>query len=234
MVLLIGAALTGCTAKPPSTFSVAPGEYALAFETARDVLRDRRYPVERIDADQGVITTSAKYSSGFATPWDMDQTTLSQEFSDLVNHQSRRVRVSFENADGTPVLDPAAATVGRVDVVVYRTQDYTLRPASRALLFSTRSIDPNLTARGIPAQYEVPSQEDTRLADRIAREIERDMAKARNKAADPAPAAAEQPIAEVAPEQVPMESPTEVQPAPVDQVPLEEVPALPPAGPSGA
>ena len=232
IVPLVAAALTGCAAKPPSTFSVPAGDYNLAFETARDVLRDRRFPVERIDADQGVITTSAKSSSGFATPWDMDQTTLSQEFSDLVNYQSRRVRVSFENADGSAVLDHAGPAVGRVDVVVYRTQDYTLRPASRALLYSTRSVDPNMTARGIPSQYEVPSQEDTLLADRLAREIERGMTKARNRAtaaatSNPAP------ISTQTPPDVPAEGPVDSQPVPVDQVPVEEAPAVPPAGPAG-
>lgn len=165
----------GCAAKGPSTFAVSAGGYGTAFESAREVLRDRRFPIERVDFDQGVITTAGKPSSGYATPWDLDQTTLSQEFSDLVNHQNRRVRVTFENADGSPTLNPNTETRGRVDVVVYRMQDYSMRPASRALLYSTRSTDPTLSAQGIYPQYEVPSQADSRLADRLARQIEREM-----------------------------------------------------------
>jgi len=181
LVAIIGAfagavAIGGCAAKGPSTFAVPAGEYVVAFESAREVLRNRRFPIERVDSEQGVLTTAAKPSSGFATPWDLDQTTVSQEFSDLVNQQNRRVRVTFENADGVPNLNRDGAIVGRVDVVVYRMQDYSLRPASRALLFSTRSTDPTLSAQGIYPQYEVPSQADSRLADRVARDIEREMA----------------------------------------------------------
>ena len=58
---------------------VEPGQYAVAFDTARDVLRDNLFTLDRVDGRAGVITTQAKRSAGLASPWDGEQSTAEQD-----------------------------------------------------------------------------------------------------------------------------------------------------------
>lgn len=169
--------LAACTASGPPTFSVPPGRYAAAFDAARDELRDRHFLLERVDAGSGVITTRDKHTAGLATPWDGEQSTVGQEFEDLLNHQQRRVRVTFEpqapapdNAPPSPLGESGA--VGRVEVILYRTQSPGLRPSSKSINLTTTTIDPAQRNQGIASQYQVPTSQDSRLAARIARDIE--------------------------------------------------------------
>lgn len=158
-------------------FRVNPGDYAAAFDAARESLVGRRFPLERVDARAGVITSQAKTTSGLATPWDGEQSTLDQETEDLLNGQQRRVRITFESvgAEGTPPDDfrtvpgPLSA---RVEVVVERIHRPGWRIEPTAVRFSSQAQDPGLTARGMYPTYSVPLSQDPKLAARIAREIE--------------------------------------------------------------
>src|SRR5262245_24222130 len=120
-VLLLLLLLPGCAARGPTTFTVPAGEYAKAFDSARDILRGHRFELERIDAQGGVITTQPKSTVGLATPWDREQSTLHQEFDDLFNQQRRVVRITFEPAVPTDDLTQATGPLNaQVEVVVYR------------------------------------------------------------------------------------------------------------------
>jgi hypothetical protein len=174
VMFLFALLLGGCAAGTSPQFNVPAGQYAKAFDATRDVLRSYRFTLERVDAAAGIITTAHKATAGLATPWDREQTTLSQEVEDLLNQQSRVVRVTFrpagegsENPLDEPV-DPKGAMVGRVEVIVYRMQTPGLRPPSRAILLTSVSTDPVLEAEGIGWQYEVPIGQDSRLAARLA------------------------------------------------------------------
>jgi hypothetical protein len=165
--------LGGCSVTGPAEFAVPAGEYAGAFSASREVLRECRFDLERIDAGEGVLSTLPKHSSGIFTPWDTEQSSIAAELDDSVNHQSRRVRIVFDPSDAPH----DAARTGRVEVVVYRLQDYSLRPSTRAIQFSTRAVDPLNSARGVYPQYEVPTTQDPAFASRLARAIEVRMAK---------------------------------------------------------
>ncbi len=69
--LLIAAAgpLGGCATKGPASFDVAVEAYPAVFQAAKEQLRRAGFTLDRVDARAGVITTRAKPSSGFFTPW---------------------------------------------------------------------------------------------------------------------------------------------------------------------
>lgn len=165
--MLVVLVLGGCSAKGTGAFKVAPEGYAKSFEAAKVALHAAQFPLERVDAEQGVITTQDKASAGWGSPWDTQQSTLSQETADLLNQQSRRVRVTFDEARGA----------GQVEVTILRTQSPGVRVSSKTWRTVSVAVDPALTAKGIPAAYSVPTQRDSRLEARLARDIERLAAK---------------------------------------------------------
>ncbi len=172
------ACLAGCSSTPTSPdFEVAPNQYALAFDATRDVLRDYHFQLDRVDAAAGVITTLPKSTGGVATPWDSDQSSVGQEFDDLLNLQRRIVRVTFNDDDGAratgDTVDPALAMHARVEVTIYRMQTPGLRPSSRAIGMTSATLDPQAVAQGTGYAYEVPISQDSRLGARIAADIER-------------------------------------------------------------
>ena len=78
IAVLCAALLGGCAGSGPRSaeFQVSPGQYARAFDEARDVLTGYRFELDRVDAAGGVIATAPKTTAGLATPWDSEQTTL--------------------------------------------------------------------------------------------------------------------------------------------------------------
>jgi hypothetical protein len=180
-LMLVGAVLLGgCTSSATSSeFAVGSGRYGVAFDATREVLRDYRFQLERVDAQRGVITTQPKATAGLVAPWDREQSTLGQEAEDLVNNQTRVVRVSFENAAGTGDAppDPAGLLKARVEVTVYRRQTPGLRVPSRAVGMTTVTTDPEAVKQGVGTEYNVAVTQDTRLAVRLAGEIEKRLLK---------------------------------------------------------
>jgi hypothetical protein len=175
LVLILGGCASGRTAE----FGVAAGSYAAAFDAAREVLRDMRFELDRVDADAGVITTRPKATAGLATLWDAEQSLVGQEVEDLLNHQRRRVRVSFRVLGGAGESQESSSIpsdiplVLRVEATLHRMQTPGLRPSSKAISMTTTSIDPVQTARGQGSQYEVKVAEDEALAARLAEKIRR-------------------------------------------------------------
>jgi hypothetical protein len=104
-----------------------------AFDAARDVLRELRFELNRIDKREGVLTTSPKVSSGLATPWDIEQRSVRDELSDLLHKQARVVRVSLVAHEGSVRIE--------VVVSVLRTQTPGQRLSPRAVALSSVSAD---------------------------------------------------------------------------------------------
>jgi hypothetical protein len=172
LLVCLGAILPGCAVSDPPEFTVPPGRYAAAFEATREVLRDYRFTLDRVDAAAGFISTQRKPTSGLATPWDTEQTTIRNEFEDLLNQQSRAVRVTFRPASQKPTEgEYAGSWLARVEVIVYRTQSPGVRPSSKAVGLTTTTIDPVQASRGAWGAYEVPVSQDSALASRLARAI---------------------------------------------------------------
>ncbi len=163
--------LSGCTTpKNDGVFTIPPGAYGAAIDATRDTLRDYRFDLDRVDAAAGVVTTAGKWSSGLATPWDAEQSTIEQEWDDAMNRQQRRVRVTFASADGGAADDLRsldAPLVGRVEVTVYRLHRQGWRLESESVGRSRRAFDPEL-GRSQGARYLVPTTRDERLEARIA------------------------------------------------------------------
>lgn len=176
----IAGVLAGCTSSGGSGgFGVPSPRYDAAFTTACDVLRAHRFTLDRVDAPAGVITTRAKVGHGLAMPWNTEPSSLSQSVEEWLNYEQRRVRITFDP-------DDAGTRHARVEVALYRLQSPGLRPAPRAILASTRTTNPDLTARQVYAQYEVPTSRDPDLERRLAREISDRLAKVPGTPAGPA------------------------------------------------
>jgi hypothetical protein len=178
LITALAALLAGCRAASDSTeLTLTAAQYPAAFEAAKDALVASHFELERVDAGSGVITTVAKPSSGLATPWDTEQTTLEQEWEDLLNRQQRRVRVTFEPVqatDGGAAADLRDATgpiVGRVEVTIDRVHRPGWRLETTSLRFSSFSSDPDLVARGMWPRYTVPVSQDPLLAARLTERI---------------------------------------------------------------
>jgi hypothetical protein len=112
---------------------LAAGQRQAAFEAARDVLRELRFELNRIDAREGVLTTQVKFSSGLATPWDIEQTTARDELADLLHKHAREVRVSF--------VERGEELRMEVVVGVLRMQTPGQRLAPRAVALSSVATD---------------------------------------------------------------------------------------------
>jgi hypothetical protein len=170
----------GCATPGPqeAICTVEPGRYVQAFDAAKDVLASYRFELDRVDARAGVITTLPKPTSGLATPWDDEQSSLLDEWEDLVNQQFRRVRVTFEPAEPAPPDAPepevrlvAGPLVARVEVMIDRRRRPGWRVETSSIRFSSFTQDPSLVERQMAGKYDTPFARDERLAARIGHQI---------------------------------------------------------------
>ena len=194
LLLVLGFGVGCRSAEPaPAEFTLDPGDYPLAFDAARETLRDCRFTLDRVDARMGVISTEAKPTAGFATPWDGEQSTLGQEWDDFVNLNARRVRITFEPMSRPSVEDPRSQVVegpppadmreltepivARVLVVEERTSRSGWRINSGSIRHSSFTEDPELRERGMYPEYTVPTERDLMLESRLVDEIVRRLSK---------------------------------------------------------
>ncbi len=158
--------LVGCASVPEGArteSAMAPEAYPGLFDASREVLARRRFTLDRVDAARGVITTLPKRTAGLATPWDTEQSSLSQEAQDLVHQQERIARVTFE--------PPEAPTRVLVEVVVHRVRRPNWRVETDAIRLSTHARDPLGVSAGQRPEGRQAIEEDRRLAARILAEI---------------------------------------------------------------
>lgn len=186
--------LPACSSGGPSEVAIGPGQYPRAFDATKEALRELSFRVDRIDAASGVITTTLRDSPGFANPFDPVESTVGQEWEDLVNRQYRRVRVTFEPAmpgadtsigedrgvKGTPPVDLRASEQplkARIEVTIERLQRPGWRPNTRTVTASTFTMDTELRDRGLYPSYTVPVSQDPELGGRLAKRITELMAR---------------------------------------------------------
>jgi hypothetical protein len=189
------AALGACSTRPaPAEFVVLPGEYPAAFEAARAAMSDARFMPDRVDARAGLLESRPKSTSGLATPWDAEQSTLGQEWDDFANQHRRVVRISFAPADAdAPQAADAAAPdrltdprplVGRVEVDILRVRRDGRRVETEAISRSSVAQDPAMARRGLGGAFLEPVGRDAALAGRLAANIRRALGKDEAPAAD--------------------------------------------------
>ncbi|QOI99642.1 MAG: hypothetical protein HRU70_03785 [Phycisphaeraceae bacterium] len=187
MLATIVACLAACTPSGPPTVAFNAGQYPEAFNAARTALTDLRFEIDRVDARAGVITTVPKATSGLATPWDLEQSTITQEWEELVNQQRRIVRVTFQPYGPGPAGAPMPAETipdmlahrgpftARFEVTLERVHRPGWRPASGSISLSTFATDPQRTPPGRPAASAVAIGDDPRLAQRLADRVRRSL-----------------------------------------------------------
>ncbi|MCC6676693.1 MAG: hypothetical protein IT436_06075 [Phycisphaerales bacterium] len=181
-IVLAGLLAGGCHSAAPGPVDVAPGQYQRAFEAAKESLRESYFQLDRIDAAAGVITTQAKTTGGLMTPWDPDQSSARQEWEDMLNQQSRVVRVWFAPVDpAADVRDDLRTYTGPVradiEVVVLRTARPNWRVQTKAVTMSRFTRDPAAIERGIGYNYDVPETRDPKLGARLGAAIRERLAK---------------------------------------------------------
>jgi hypothetical protein len=192
MVLGVSGALAACSSSRQdatgdlpdvAAVPVAADQYERTFNAARQVLRDRGFLLERVDAGAGVITTQPKTTAGIVTPWDREQQTFAQELEDLIERQQRVVRITFDapgqemQADVAPSTIETPATVAasvasartmHVQVTVQRVQIPGRKIEPEAISQTSYYWDPVLGDRGMQPSYAVAYKADRLLAERLA------------------------------------------------------------------
>ncbi len=175
----VAAAVGGCAAGPSeeslvagASAKIAAGEYQTAFAAARDVLRDNRFSLERVDAGAGVITTQ--------------RSTTMREAVDVIQRRARFVVVSFSRGaseneglgesremSGRDVRDINSPMAMSVRVVIERIEVPGWQIPPSGVRLATRTSDPEKVAAELEPLYTVAVGEDTELAASLAGQIRR-------------------------------------------------------------
>lgn len=173
--------LGGCAAGSAQC-AVPAGAYSATFEAARNVLRDERWLIERVDASAGVLTTQRRA--------DLVVDDAAGTLENLANRQLRHVRITFEPAEGGAApIPPADAqdpertslspdlTAGdvplvmKVSVLIERVQRPGRRVQSDSIRLTSYSSDPALAERGLEPQFAAAAGNDAVMAGNLARRI---------------------------------------------------------------
>lgn len=203
VLILLALCLVGCAGGRPrtvapgsfepaaATFSVRAEDYGAAFEAARTELLRRRFDLERVDAQAGVLLTRPETGAGLLAPWTMGLGTRPLE--DTLNAHSRTVEIRFEAAEtatapprgttgvladpGLPVPPGRAAetVIVSVRVLVSRRVTPNRRLDPSGIRYSLNSVEPDLFQRGLGTTFHAPSDLDPAASRQIARIIERSL-----------------------------------------------------------
>lgn len=176
---LLAATLSGCASpRGGVSFTVPADRYEATIDAARETFLDARFVIDRVDARAGIIETQPKHSAGLATPWDTEQATLKQEWSDLLNQHERVARLIVEPVDAP--TDNLAAAAGElqatVEVIVYRVRRSGWRVETETISRSTHSRDMLGPQRGQPNSFSQPVARDDQLAEALAQRIRQRLA----------------------------------------------------------
>lgn len=155
---------------------IAGVTYARVFDAARETLMDYRFAINRVDAARGLLTTHPKRTAGLASPWDREQSSLRQEWEDLVNQQQREVRVNFVDIGDRAGADDAVRL--RVRVLVTRAHRPHWRVEPESVRLSTHARSRDVLGSFEPGSFDEQIGHDAALAERLARSIARRLAAA--------------------------------------------------------
>lgn len=108
--ILMALVFAGCASTGPTTVQIPPGGYAQAFSITKDEIRSLGFTLARIDARDGVITSAAKSSAGFATPWIHTEASFGANVDSFFHRDQRRMTISFEPVG--EVADARASPLG--------------------------------------------------------------------------------------------------------------------------
>ncbi|CAN0590465.1 unnamed protein product [Laminaria digitata] len=138
--------------------------YSQAFDAARASLMSYRFAIDRVDAQRGVLTTHPKRTAGLLSPWDREQSSIGQEWEDLINEQQRVVRIEFDQ-------DETGGASARVWVELLRTHRPNWRVQSESVRLSTHARQRDAEGMLEPGSWSEVVGLDVALARRIADSI---------------------------------------------------------------
>jgi len=145
------------------------------FVSARDVLVDYRFGINRVDASRGVLTSHPKRSVGVVSPWDREQTTMEQEWEDFANQQERVVRIEFERSSAEAGAEFESSgeesVLVRVAVLVHRVHRPHWRIESESVRLSTHARSRNHAGQVEAESFRETIGRDVELEERIMAEI---------------------------------------------------------------
>lgn len=186
LIMLLGVALVGCAPSGPRVFTFEASSYPAVFDAAREEIRGALFELNRVDARNGVISTELKETGGLATPRDLEQQTLGQEWQDLVNDQLREVRVWFRPVGAEPAreadeVDPGAdlremaSDTGEmeatVEVILHRRRQPGWQVETESIRRSGRYTTPEFGRRQMYAGSTTPIRRDDAFARELAQRI---------------------------------------------------------------
>ena len=112
LVMLL-AALAGCTSDGPAFLTVEPGGYDRAFDLAVEAAREAGMTAMLRDRRGGIIETDARIAGSVLEPWRTDNDSFGQALENTMSFQRRRARFEFVPAGFIePMIDPDAPLVG--------------------------------------------------------------------------------------------------------------------------
>lgn len=145
---------------------IAGATYAQVFDAAKETLADYRFAINRVDAARGLLTTHPKRTAGLASPWDQEQSSLRQDWEDLVNQQQREVRIEFIDPD-----ESGGVVRLRVRVLVTRAHRPHWRVEPESVRLSTHARSRDVLGYFEPGSFDEQIGHDTALAARLARSV---------------------------------------------------------------
>ncbi len=157
-----------------SQIEFAPDDYEQVFAIAREVLSEYRFGINRVDLSRGILTTHPKRTSGLATLWDREQSSLEQELEDFANQHEREVRITFAHThpDDTQATQTDQHATMRVEVMVYRIHRPNWRLEPESIRLSTHAQSRNAAGQLEKSSFREALTKDNQLADRIAQAIQ--------------------------------------------------------------
>ncbi len=174
-LICLAAMPPGCASKtPPATFEVSAGGYAQAFESAKDVLRDAAFELDRVDARDGVIVTAPRQWAGAATPWIPHSTGMRSSLEGLSHHERRYARVVFEPVGGATagnrqdLREFDGKVSATVEVVVERVYRPGRRVSAAGIRLTSTAVDPAKVQRRMQPQFIEEHGRDPELAARLS------------------------------------------------------------------
>ncbi len=160
--------------------TINANQYQHAFGVVREVISEYRFGINRVDISRGIITTHPKRTSGLATLWDQEQSTLHQELEEFANQHDREVRVVFKGkptgedsgSDQTIALGEGDGEIEmRIEVMVYRTRRPHWRIEPESVRFSTHARSRDSAGRLESSSFREAIGRDTLLEERILQSV---------------------------------------------------------------
>ncbi|MBL0927222.1 MAG: hypothetical protein IBJ11_06155 [Phycisphaerales bacterium] len=174
--------LSGCAASGEGpALSFPAGEYPVYFQAAKDVLRDARFDLARIDAQSGIVQTDPRASSGFATPWIPHSATFADSVEGVAQRQRRIATIAFSPPTSPPTAGQAPSAPGPTDpntpmtlsvsVMIQRTYRPGRRVDPTSIRLSSFTVDTLSEQAGEPRQFSSDLRPDPALAASLAAKI---------------------------------------------------------------